>query len=178
MGLEMAGKTRHLKEKDGRFYARIAVPATLRSAIGKSELVTPLGGDRRAALRLLPETAAELLRRLDEARPQEAVAAKLPRRASARSLRIAQLAVKSYKDRLRQDSMLRESSDGAGVPIDTDYAALLRDGMAGRLTVEVLESLSAIDQVMLGASGAASASGLSRFSRLRGLIRSFSSSAQ
>lgn len=141
MGLEMAGKTRHLKEKNGRFYARIAVPAALRSAIGKSELVTPLGGDRRAALRLLPEAAAALLRRLDEARPEGAVAAKLPREDVVRSLSIEQLAIKSYKDRLRQDSMLRESSGGAGVPINTDYAALLRDGMAGRLTVEALDEL-------------------------------------
>lgn len=142
MGLVMAGKTRHLKEKDGRFYARIAVPASLRSAMGKSELLTPLGGDRRAALRLLPEAAAELLRRLDEARPEGAVVAKLPRAAAVQSLSIEQLAVKSYKDRLRQDSMLREaSSGGAGVPIDTDYAALLRDGMAGRLTVEELDEL-------------------------------------
>lgn len=142
MGLVMAGKTRHLKEKDGRFYARIAVPASLRSAMGKSELLTPLGGDRRAALRLLPEAAAELLRRLDEARPEGAVVAKLPRAAAVRSLSIEQLAVKSYKDRLRQDSMLREaSSGGAGVPIDTDYAALLRDGMAGRLSVEELDEL-------------------------------------
>lgn len=141
MGLEMAGRTRHLKEKDGRFYARIAVPAALRSAIGRSELVTPLGGDRRTALRLLPEAAAELLRRLDEARPQEALAAKVPTKAAGRSLSIEQLAVKSYKDRLRQDSMLRETSGWAGVPIDTDYAALLRDGMAGRLTVEALDEL-------------------------------------
>lgn len=76
MGLEMAGRTRHLKEKVGRFYARVAP-----------------------------------------------------------SLSIEQLAIKSYRDRLRQDSILRASSGGAGVLIDTDYAALLRDGMAGRLTV-------------------------------------------
>ena len=82
MGLEMAGRTRHLKEKDGRFYARVAP-----------------------------------------------------------SLSIEQLAIKSYRDRLRQDSILRASSGGAGVPIDTDYAALLRDGMAGRLTVEALDEL-------------------------------------
>lgn len=95
----MAGKTRHLKEKDGRFYARIAVPAALRSAIRKSELGTPHGGDRRAALRLMPDAAAELRRRLDEARTQGAVVAKLPREAVTRSLSVEQLAVKSYKDR-------------------------------------------------------------------------------
>ena len=39
-------------------------------------------------------------------------------------------------------------------------------------------AMKSIDQVMLGASGTAKASGLSRFSRLRGLIRRFSSSSQ
>lgn len=38
--------------------------------------------------------------------------------------------------------------------------------------------MKSMDQVMLGASGTASTSGLSRFSRFRGLIRTFSSKAQ
>ena len=39
-------------------------------------------------------------------------------------------------------------------------------------------AMKSIDQVMFGASGTARASGLSRFSRLRGLIRRFSSNSQ
>ena len=39
-------------------------------------------------------------------------------------------------------------------------------------------AMKSMDQVMLGDSGTARASGLSRFSRLRGLIRRFSSSSQ
>lgn len=39
-------------------------------------------------------------------------------------------------------------------------------------------AMKSINQVMLGASGTANASGLSRFNRLRGLMRRFSSSAQ
>ena len=38
--------------------------------------------------------------------------------------------------------------------------------------------MKSMDQVMFGASGTASTSGLSRFSRLRGLIRRFSSVAR
>lgn len=38
--------------------------------------------------------------------------------------------------------------------------------------------MKSIDQTMFGVSGAAKASGFSRFSRLRGLIRRFNSSAQ
>lgn len=58
----MAGKLRYWKEKDGRFWARIAVPERLRPFIegGKSELIEPLGGDRRAALRLHPAAVARL----------------------------------------------------------------------------------------------------------------------
>jgi len=45
----MAGKRRHWKEKNGRFWARIAVPKNLQAIFGKSELIEPLGGDLRAA---------------------------------------------------------------------------------------------------------------------------------
>ncbi len=58
----MAGKLRYWKEKDGRFWARIAVPKRLRPFIdgGKSELIEPLGGDRRIALRLHPAAIGRL----------------------------------------------------------------------------------------------------------------------
>ncbi len=45
----MSAKRRHWKEKDGRFWARIAVPKALQSILGKSELIEPLGGDRKVA---------------------------------------------------------------------------------------------------------------------------------
>ena len=38
--------------------------------------------------------------------------------------------------------------------------------------------MKSMDQVRFGASGTANASGLSRFNRLRGLMRRFSSSSQ
>lgn len=136
----MAGRTRYLKEKDGRFYARIAVPSEMKSAIGKSELVTALGGDRRAAMRLLPEAVAALQKQLDAERPPGAVMTSVP--AAKRKLTIEQLAVLSYKDRLQQDTMLREASSAwARVPVDTDHAALLREGMAGRLSDNVLNDV-------------------------------------
>ncbi|MDO8983211.1 hypothetical protein [Cypionkella sp.] len=61
-GLAMAGKLRYWKEKDGRFWARIAVPVRLRPFLDspRSELLEPLGGDRRAALRLHPAAVARL----------------------------------------------------------------------------------------------------------------------
>ena len=49
----MAGTLRHWKEQNGRFYARIAVPARLRPFLDtpRSERVEPLGADRRLGLR-------------------------------------------------------------------------------------------------------------------------------
>ncbi len=65
----MAGRIRYLKEKNGRFYARVAVPKALRDHLGgKSELIEALGADRRKALRKHPEAVRRLLARIEEAR--------------------------------------------------------------------------------------------------------------
>jgi integrase len=66
----MAGRPRHWREKDGRFYARIGVPAALRPFVegGKSELIEVLGADRREALRKHPAAVARLQAQLDVAR--------------------------------------------------------------------------------------------------------------
>ncbi len=58
----MAGKTRHLLERNGRYYARVTVPEKARKAIGKRELLAPLGADRREALRKLPAVVASFQR--------------------------------------------------------------------------------------------------------------------
>ena len=62
----MAGKLRYWKEKDGRFWARIAVPKRLILFLDhpRSELIEPLGGDRRAALRLHPAAVAKMQREI------------------------------------------------------------------------------------------------------------------
>lgn len=47
----MAGKDRYLQERNGRFYARLVIPEGLRPYLdNKTELRTPLGADRRAAV--------------------------------------------------------------------------------------------------------------------------------
>lgn len=53
-GGAMAGKTRHLLNRNGRYFTRLVVPAALRTVIGKTELRTALGADYRQALKLLP----------------------------------------------------------------------------------------------------------------------------
>lgn len=76
----MAGKLRYWKEKDGRFWARIAVPARLRPFIdgGKSELIEPLGGDRRVALRLHPAAVGRLQHQITLAAQRANVEEKTP----------------------------------------------------------------------------------------------------
>lgn len=65
----MAGKLRHWKEKNGRFYARIAIPAPLRPVFdGKSELLEPLGGDRKIAQRNHAAAVAHLQQKIEDAR--------------------------------------------------------------------------------------------------------------
>lgn len=50
MGLSMAAKRRHWKEKNGRYWARVSIPSALRAQFdGKTQLTEALGGDLRAA---------------------------------------------------------------------------------------------------------------------------------
>lgn len=63
----MAGKLRYWKEKGGRFWARMAVPAPLQGIIGRSEIIEPLGGDRREAIKKHPVAVAKLRNQIAEA---------------------------------------------------------------------------------------------------------------
>ena len=60
----MAGRLKNLVERDGRYYARLVVPPRLRKTIGRTELRTPLGGDRREAERNLHRAVTSLQDRL------------------------------------------------------------------------------------------------------------------
>jgi len=68
MGAGMAGKNRGLQCREGRYYARIIVPEALRAVIGKTELRTPLGADRRDAIRKLPIALADFGEQIERAR--------------------------------------------------------------------------------------------------------------
>ena len=57
----MAGKVRHMLNRDSRYFARLVIPKGLRPFMdGKSELRTALGADYGQALKLLPGTVAAL----------------------------------------------------------------------------------------------------------------------
>ena len=57
-GVAMTGKIKNMVNRKGRYFARLVVPKDLRGIVGKTELRTPLGGDFRAAVRLLPGAVA------------------------------------------------------------------------------------------------------------------------
>ncbi len=64
----MAGAQRYLLNRDGRFFARLVVPKELRGIVGKSELRTPLGPDRRGAMKLLPTAVAAMQAEINRAK--------------------------------------------------------------------------------------------------------------
>ncbi|QEU08713.1 tyrosine-type recombinase/integrase [Paracoccus yeei] len=134
----MAGANRYLLNRDGRFFARLVVPKELRGLVGKTELRAPLGPDRRTAMRLLPGAVAQLQHQIAQAERAGTPATTVTRYPLAPD----QIALISYRDRLRQDDETRKASPAwASVDVDLDYAAALRAGMAGRLTDAALQEL-------------------------------------
>lgn len=59
-GVVMTGKIKNMVNRNGRYHARLVVPKDLQGIVGKTELRTPLGGDYRQALKLLPGAVAKL----------------------------------------------------------------------------------------------------------------------
>ena len=69
MGASMAAKRRHWKEKNGRYWARIAIPAELKPFFdNKTQLTEPLGGDLRIADEHHPAAIARLKEKIRAAR--------------------------------------------------------------------------------------------------------------
>lgn len=135
----MAGKLRHWKEKGGRFYARLAVPIHLQPALGKSELLEPLGADRKTALRLHPAAVARLQTQIMQASRQAQgqgvyVTPEYP-------LSVDEIAVSHYRQRLALDDVLRNDVRHSYGYVDEVLAQRLRDAMAGKLDDEDLSKL-------------------------------------
>ncbi len=61
----MAGRIRNMVNRHGREHARPVVPKDLRAIVGKTELRSPLDGDRRQVLKFLPGAVAQLQKRID-----------------------------------------------------------------------------------------------------------------
>lgn len=71
----MAGSRRHWKEKNGRFWARMAIPEALRPFLGgRTQLAEPLGGDRTIASQNHAAAVARLQQQISQARAQAGMA--------------------------------------------------------------------------------------------------------
>lgn len=110
----MAGKIRHLLSRGGRYYARVVVPLTLRTYVGKRELLEPLGADRTAALRALSAAVARFQDQLSEARRRAALDGQTPSAAPKRTLDHTSLAHMLYSELLANDDAFRNVSPEKG----------------------------------------------------------------
>ena len=132
-GVLMAGKVSHLVNRKGRHHARLVVPKDLRGIVGRTELRSPLGGDYREALKLLPGAVAQLQHQIAQAERQagagqaQATPARYP-------LAPDQIAYSHYMQRLAFDDEIRNSPSFAGfgrIGIDDLLVKRLRDAIAG-----------------------------------------------
>ncbi|WP_417278413.1 DUF6538 domain-containing protein [Celeribacter sp.] len=130
----MAGKVRHLVNRSGRYHARVVVPQHLRGFFNnKWELRTPLGGDYRQALKLLPGAVANHQREIADAE-------RMYTQQTGRNitpdpryiLTPQQIAHSHYTQRLAFDDELRNDRRYANVGIDDDLVSRLRNAVAGR----------------------------------------------
>lgn len=103
-------KSNLLQRPNGRFYARIVVPKSLRKALGKTELTRALGADRRTANELLPGVLASMRAELKAARENEK--SKVVQRLASRpgkTLSFQQMALAHYQDQIQFDEELRNT---------------------------------------------------------------------
>lgn len=126
----MAGKVRNLVNRSGRYHARLVVPKDLRGIIGKTELRTPLGGDYRQALKLLPGAVAQLQHQIGLAE-QKAGAGRTQTGPARYPLAPDQIAHSHYMQRLAFDDELRNDRRWSAVGIDDLLVQRLRAAIAG-----------------------------------------------
>ncbi|WP_374393795.1 site-specific integrase [Tabrizicola sp.] len=137
----MAGKLRHWREKDGRFYARLAVPKELVPFVGRSELIEPLGSDRRGAMRQHPAAVARLQAQITKAGMEAAQTGAIVEPLAHFPMTDEQLAARLYQISLELDDQGRLSRGYASIGIDDGYVATLRSARAGALSDSELYDL-------------------------------------
>jgi integrase len=128
----MAG-VRHLLARNGRFYARVAVPKALRSIVGKRELLEPLGAGRTEAHRALPAAVARMQETIQRARQDSKVGTPPSlSRFKGRALSPRELALVHYADQISFDEELRNTHHlYARGFISEEYVAVLQQCSSG-----------------------------------------------
>lgn len=139
----MQKKLQGLLNRDGRYFARLVIPKPLRPFLGnKTELREALGPDRAAAKIALHGAMARLQAQIAVAEQNlKTSTGELPK-PGRYPLPVEQIASRHYHDRLSADTEARNSSSAwASVGIDDIYVSLLRQGLAGTLTDDTLETI-------------------------------------
>ncbi|WP_346432721.1 site-specific integrase [Hansschlegelia plantiphila] len=135
----MTGKVRHLAIRQGRYWARVVVPADVVAAIGSTELREPLGGEYAVALRKLPAAVAQFHQRIDHARAAVKANAALTISPN-RPLTDRQIAMVHFAEEEELDSAARLTSDREAVGdfslFRPAYVDLLKRIVSGRATNE------------------------------------------
>ncbi|WCR09590.1 site-specific integrase [Paracoccus stylophorae] len=129
----MAGATRYLLNRDGRFFARLVVPKDLRRIVGKTELRHPLGPDRRTAMKHLPGAVAVLQHELALAERKAASQGAMVAQVGRYPLTPDQIAASHYRQRIAMDEALRNDPRWPSLSIDDQHVADLRAAIAGTL---------------------------------------------
>jgi len=134
---------KYLLNRNGRFFARIVIPKDLRPFLdNKTELRTPLGPDRRTAKARLHTAVSELQAQIAVAERRAMVAKGVAVTAGRYPIPVEQIALRNYNDRLTLDTELRNANHvWASVGVDDRLVAMLREGLAGRLQDDALETL-------------------------------------
>jgi integrase len=126
--------------RSGRYHARLVVPKGLRGVVGKTELRTPLGGDYRQAMKLLPAAVAKLQSEITEAEQRTGgTVSAVPNRFP---LTPPQMARKHYLERLAFDEEIRNSPLFTMIGIDDLLVKRLRKGASGHANDAELQDLA------------------------------------
>jgi Domain of unknown function (DUF6538) len=139
-GAGMTGKIKNMVNRNGRYHARLVVPKDLRGIVGKTELRTPLGGDYRQALKLLPGAVAQLQHQIALAERQAGRGQPLATQARY-PLAPDQIAHSHYTQRLAFDDVLRNDPRYPSVGIDDVLVNRLRMAIAGSADNDELSAL-------------------------------------
>lgn len=144
----------YLLERDGRYYARVVVPKNLRPFLGgRTEFRTPLGPDRRAALRRLHTEVGNfqhqigLAKRAFETANGVTVNESVPNGKALQKpvpypMTPEEIAIRDYFIQIEFDALARQHDHRfADTMVDENYVRDLKDGIAGRLTNDQLDDL-------------------------------------
>ncbi len=151
----MQGRIRHLLERDGRYFARLVIPVALRPFIaGKCELRTPLGADRRIAIKSLPGAVAAIQSQIQTAELRAADAGQTHLPSARYRMSNDQIALRLYNIRLTHDEQLRNSNPSAvEIGIDDLLVSLLVKGKSGSLSDGEMQKLVSVQMDYFKARG-------------------------